>query len=303
METINIANLKIYHQFKSNETSLDQIFFSGLGYQNIPPGSTYPTSGVFGKYDFNPEKGRCIDDYQLIYIVHGNGYAANPNGKYDVHTGSLILVRPGEWHTYYPNHNTGWTEYFISFRSYMIGEYIEKKLPKSEYASNVFEVGLRDDILNTFQNALIYASINEDTVSDVLASSVRHIVALTKYCLTRKGISDTNEIRSIYYAKVYMMNNLEKKINLDELSRQLGMSYPLFRKKFKIHTGLQPSRYLQKLRINRSKELLCRTDYQIKKVSLECGFASPEYFCNVFKEATGITPLEYRENNNLTETR
>jgi YesN/AraC family two-component response regulator len=51
---------------------------------------------------------------------------------------------------------------------------------------------------------------------------------------------------------------------------------------------------LNQMRIDKSKELLRRTDKSIVEICLECGFNDQSYFTKVFQRYTGHTPREYR---------
>ena len=44
-----------------------------VGYQNIQPGMDYPPKTHENEYIFTPDKGRIIDEYQMLYIVEGKG--------------------------------------------------------------------------------------------------------------------------------------------------------------------------------------------------------------------------------------
>ena len=58
---------------------------------------------------------------------------------------------------------------------------------------------------------------------------------------------------------------------------------------------LRMSKYIAQRRIDRAKNLLLDTDWQIKRVALECGFANPDWFSHTFHEHSGVTPTEYRQ--------
>ena len=45
-----------------------------IGYQFIPPQSQYPLSGHPDSYNFKPQTGRILKEYQLVYITKGSGY-------------------------------------------------------------------------------------------------------------------------------------------------------------------------------------------------------------------------------------
>ena len=54
-------------------------------------------------------------------------------------------------------------------------------------------------------------------------------------------------------------------------------------------------RYILKMRIGTAKNMLENTDLSIGRISEQCGFSSQSYFCRVFKEEWGITPLQYQK--------
>ena len=67
----------------------------------------------------------------------------------------------------------------------------------------------------------------------------------------------------------------------------------LFRQQF----GVTPVEYMNKLRIEKSKELLCSTNINILNIAMECGFGSLSTFYEIFKKQVSVTPKEYRKNS------
>jgi len=59
--------------------------------------------------------------------------------------------------------------------------------------------------------------------------------------------------------------------------------------------GQSPIAYLTWYRINKSREMLRRSNIPIIEVAMSCGFQSSSYFTQVFKKETGSTPNEYRK--------
>lgn len=64
---------------------------------------------------------------------------------------------------------------------------------------------------------------------------------------------------------------------------------------FKKHLGSSFSEYLQKLRIEKAKELLHISDKRISEISDMIGFSNSQYFSSNFKSYTGLTPKEFRQ--------
>ena len=60
-------------------------------------------------------------------------------------------------------------------------------------------------------------------------------------------------------------------------------------------TGMSTGKYIKKMRINKAKDLLEKTDLTIGDISSMLGFAESRYFSTVFKQETGETPLQYKK--------
>lgn len=87
----------------------------------------------------------------------------------------------------------------------------------------------------------------------------------------------------------------DKEITVGDLSRLCNMSEVHFRRVFSQVYQTSPVKYINRLKINKAKELLVLSDISISEVSERCGFFNPYYFSKVFKENTGVTPGEYRK--------
>ncbi len=60
-------------------------------------------------------------------------------------------------------------------------------------------------------------------------------------------------------------------------------------------TGMSTGKYIRKIRIDKAKELLEKTDLSIGDLSAKLGFTESRYFSTVFKQETGETPLQYKK--------
>ena len=95
---------------------------STVGYEEIAPGDDYPTKGHADGYYFNLEKGRVLDEYQLLYNPEGEGVFQSAHcPETTIKPGDMFLLFPGEWHTYHPNPRTGWKSHWIGFKGKNMG--------------------------------------------------------------------------------------------------------------------------------------------------------------------------------------
>jgi AraC-like DNA-binding protein len=83
-------------------------------------------------------------------------------------------------------------------------------------------------------------------------------------------------------------------IKIETLAKKTGYTCRHFRNLFAKKTGMPPSEYLLKKRIEGSKRLLLTTSQSIVEISLSCGFSSASQFAMLFKRYTQMTPSNFR---------
>jgi len=88
------------------------------GYAVVPANLVYPPTirNHSQGYALSWEKGRVLQDFQVVYITKGKGvFQSTQGGLIPINVGDALLLFPGEWHRYQPDPEVGWTEYWISF--------------------------------------------------------------------------------------------------------------------------------------------------------------------------------------------
>lgn len=101
---------------------------------------------------------------------------------------------------------------------------------------------------------------------------------------------DTGHVSKIIQ---YIEGHYHESISFAELAKQLYVTRNYLSYLFKRETGISYIAYLTRFRIERSKELLKTNQYMIYEISEKVGYSDPAYFSRVFKNVTGMSPLEY----------
>ena len=112
-----------------------------------------------------------------------------------------------------------------------------------------------------------------------------------------RAIRDQKEDQSNSAAKkamLYIQENYNKDISLDDVSGIVNISPYYFSKIFKEETGENFIEYVTKVRIEKAKEFLAQPDISIKEAGIRSGYTDPNYFSRIFKKQTGMTPSEYK---------
>lgn len=92
----------------------------------------------------------------------------------------------------------------------------------------------------------------------------------------------------------YIMDNYRKSnFDYEELKLTSGLSYSHFKKLFISVYGMSPCKFVTKMRIDYSKELLTTGIYSISEIADMCGYENVYYFSNVFKKNVGVSPKKY----------
>jgi len=265
-----------------------------VGYQHVEAGAPYPPRYHAENYLFNPEAGRVLQEYQLLYITRGEGVLrTQQSGEHHIEAGTMFLIFPGEWHTYHPNPETGWDEYWIGFKGPNIDHRVTAGFLSAKHP--VYRVGELDTAKNLYRDAIRVASRQEAFFQQLLCGVVNHLLGLmfmTSINLDYDRESEVPEL--ISKARVFMQSHIEEDIAMPDVAAELNVSYTTFRRLFKRYTGLAPSQYFINLRLHRAKQLLRSTDESIKEISFRLHFENPEYFSTLFKKRTGMRPSEFR---------
>ena len=93
----------------------------------------------------------------------------------------------------------------------------------------------------------------------------------------------------------YINTHYDQRLTLDEVAGRVFLSPPYFSRIFKEETGETFTAFLNRVRVERSRELLRHKHLRLADIALLVGFEDQSYFTKVFKKITGMPPLRYRD--------
>jgi two-component system response regulator YesN len=91
--------------------------------------------------------------------------------------------------------------------------------------------------------------------------------------------------------------NFSDDIAIRQISQIFFINPSYLSQLFKKEVGETFTKYLMKLRIQYSCELLKDTSLNISEIAEKSGYADYFYFARVFKKVTGDTPSQFRSKN------
>jgi AraC family transcriptional regulator len=89
--------------------------------------------------------------------------------------------------------------------------------------------------------------------------------------------------------------NMEDDLSLDEMAQSVDLSTAHFARMFRKSTGETPHQFVLRQKIERAKAMLRDRATRVLDVAVACGFKTQQHFAQVFREACGTSPTEYRQ--------
>lgn len=97
------------------------------------------------------------------------------------------------------------------------------------------------------------------------------------------------------HAVVYLRRHYSEEISAADVAAACHCSVSSLSHLFKQKLGVGIRTYLRQLRLADAKRLLRDTDLPVSTISDLLGYGNPNYFCNVFREETGVSPRKFRQ--------
>ncbi|MDR3639267.1 MAG: substrate-binding domain-containing protein [Isosphaeraceae bacterium] len=104
------------------------------------------------------------------------------------------------------------------------------------------------------------------------------------------AIDDADVVRAVRFIR----QNAFTPIAVSDVLREVPLSRRALEQRFRALLGRSPAAEIRRLRIERAKELLARTDWAIPRVAAAAGFSYTEVMNQVFRRELNLTPTLYR---------
>ena len=247
------------------------------------------------KWHYHPE-------FELTYIVKGNGYRIVGNTYEPFADGDLVLLGSNLPHTWSgkADGDSDSDAIVIQFSNEFISPFLElneskliKKMLENASRGIRFEYDekLISKIVDLTETQGVDRIINLISILDQLSKNQSILIAPNTF---HNVVSRKSEVR-INKVCLFIQHNFQNKIYLKEVAALIYLTESNFCKFFKKATGKTYSDYLNEIRINEASRLLIQTDKTISQISYECGFETLSYFNRVFLNKMHMPPSKYRK--------
>lgn len=118
---------------------------------------------------------------------------------------------------------------------------------------------------------------------------------IRNYCLMVQNHSLEKYSAPIRDSINYIDFHYIEPLSLESLAARLSVNKNYLSSRFHREVGMTVTDYINRVRVQRSLELLGKTSLQMQAVAEQCGFTDANYFSRIFRKIHGMTPNEYRK--------
>ena len=248
-------------------------------------------------YDKHPpdclDNKHCHDVYEILYVIEGKGRFIVEGTYFDVKPGTLMIIRPFEYHSLKIDTECSYERYVINFSlSALVDDAVSLFLKFMENDDDSSGKIYTPDTLS--QNILPllerFATINTlpPNEGELYAKMLMSELILF---LSVSGGEQIAHNESELGAKVirYLNENIERNISLDDLARRFFVSKYYLCRAFKRHNGISVHGYINQKRVMYAKQLIDSGE-TASGAAYKVGFGDYSAFYRAYVKVVGKAP-------------
>lgn len=202
-------------------------------------------------------------------------------------------------------------QYYEGFTLYVDLDLLTKQPPELLKGTGItgkllFEKYCSNDSFSSFagneETDSIFAGFYDQP--EALASSYRELKAIELLLYLAKTEPEKEKHLNEYQAEQValireihelLLSNLDKRITIEELSRQYLINTTTLKNLFKAVYGTSIAAHIKEHRMEHAADMLLNTNESIASIANAVGYDSQSKFTSAFKSAYQVTPREYRK--------
>ncbi len=250
------------------------------------------------------------EECQLTYILEGHGLVMVVDRLEEFQEGDLLLIGKNTPHVLL--HDKKQYDANSSHRVRAISVFFSKDT--FDHAFNQFPETIQiEEFLDQAQYGIRIKNnqaknIGDDMKQLVKLRQVPRIILFMKIldqisrkldfdfiCSSIPHVSDREDNHKLEKIFDYITKNYEKRITLQEVAGLINLTPTAFCRFFKLRTNKTFSQFLIEVRINQACKMLSNGNFNVTETFFSCGYNNSSNFHRHFRQHTGLTPSEYKD--------
>jgi AraC family transcriptional regulator, arabinose operon regulatory protein len=246
------------------------------------------------KERFYTERPLGAANYQLIYIADGKA-RFRINGKVQtLEKGSCVLFHPGEPQYYYYYLEEHPDIYWVHFSCKDSNPFLNQMGWGEE---TIYQVGVHNSYIHLFDGIIQELQLKQPFFETQLKFLMQQLLLkMGRNRIRERKIFENYNKEVEEVLRIFHLSP-ERDFTIKQFTKERGLNYYRFIDTFTKHVGISPRQYIINIRMTTAKELLTNSLFHISEVAQLVGYDNPLYFSRLFKKMWGISPTEFRKQN------
>ena len=156
-----------------------------------------------------------------------------------------------------------------------------------------------DELIAKYIQSLVFYFENPELINqELIVLKVKEIILLLINSDSSQNIKrilqDLFNPRDTSFKEV-IEQHIFSDLSIEDLAVLTHMSLSSFKRRFKEVFNESPAKHIKRKRLERSKELLIKTNKRIADIAFDCGYNDPGHFSKSFTAHFGQSPSEYKK--------
>ncbi|WP_433942980.1 AraC family transcriptional regulator [Paenibacillus sp. SN-8-1] len=275
--------MAIFHYNPDRSPNEDkEIYLSYWGKENCTPG-----------HSFGPG---VREVYKIHFIHSGVGMVRVGRMTYKLTAGQAFLSFPGSVIYYQADENQPWTYSWVAFHGRRIEEYLSRTHLTPDEPVFPMDTRLMPDLYNLLNEAADHPTSQDLRLLSVMADFLSVLIeAAPAFSSIQSYPSNKDEY--IHRCLEFLHSHYSENVSMAMLASNLGLNRKYLSTIFKQATGVPPSQYLLRYRMDRACGLLRKGKYTISEVAASVGYPDALLFSKMFKKMFGVSPKHYKSSS------
>ncbi len=235
---------------------------------------------------------RRFGQFALVYTLAGDGQYWDETGRERLLvSGDLIIVLPDLAHIYGALPDKTWDTMYVVFDGPVFRMWLKAGLLSSQ--RTLLQANPVDYWARRFRDLLKAADHTKAESASLVRVSKLQLL-LSELLAQPTSPVDRGDQEWLGRACSMLREQSTASVDLTLVSRQLGVSYQTFRKRFRRLSGESPGHYHASYIIDKACSWLYETDLTVSEVAYRLGFCDPFHFSRRFKVHVGTSPSDFR---------
>lgn len=245
--------------------------------------------------------------FELVYITGGTTYHTLNESTQKLSAGNYFIVDLGSTHRYSKSKNLtlinclflpetideglkGCFSFEELVHSCLIRYY---KLYLGKQSANRIFYDADGSVLRLMEGMMSEYSQKEMGYQEIFRCRLLEIMILTLRSITGETVDYPNTLIQEIFSYIHI--HYSDSHILSGFCEEYHYAPQYISRKFPEETGFTIMEYVQKVRMEKSCELLAGTGFQVWEIAQKVGYADMKFFNQVFKKFIKMTPTEYRK--------